>query len=112
MPLWRHISKLRNGERSELEWPRGAKADDWPGLIYAFFEGELSADQVLRTIANYGELEDLELTATTLFFLAQKALLENRMEDARSFFRQALAMGLNHLQVVAITRQELGRIGE
>lgn len=112
VPLWRHVSSLRTGHTSTLEMPADVDPTSWPGLVYGLFDGIVSAEELLGSVPSYGEREDLEITTTALFFLGQKALLEGHIEDARSFFRQAVAMGQNHLQVVAIARHELRHIEE
>ncbi len=112
VPVWRHISSLRAGQASKLEMPLDVDPVGWPGLVYGLFNGIVSAEELLRLIPSYGEREDLEITTSALFFLGQKALLEGRIEDAQSFFRQAVAMGQNHLHVVAVARHELRHIDE
>lgn len=112
--VWLHVARMRQGQDDAAQFAaNSARVDSttWPGPVIAFFDGKLTADQLVAGAAGAEERLRSDQRCGSEFFAGQVALWKKQLAEARKRFEATRATCSKRYTEHATAVAELGRLG-
>ena len=113
--VWLHVAKMRQGQDDAAEFATNSArvhSTDWPRPVISFFEGKLTADQLVAQTASVADarLRDDQRCGAE-FFAGQAALWKKQLVEARKRFETMTTTCSKQFIEHAAAMADLGRTG-
>ena len=112
--VWLHVAKMRQGQDDAAQFATNSARVDpatWPGPVIAFFDGKLTADQLVAGTTSAEERLRSDQRCGSEFFAGQVAMWKKQPEEARKRFEATRATCSKRYTEHATAVAELGRLG-
>ena len=113
--VWLHLARMRAGQNDSAEFAANAARVDsvsWPRPVIAFFNGKLTADQL---VANTASETDARLRndqrCGAEFFAGQAAMWKQQPDEARKRFETVVSTCSKRFTEHTVAVAELARLG-
>jgi len=111
--LWLYLSRERAGQNGRARLKEDISSESlnfWPGPLIQYFVGDMTEDDVLKSIEGAHDNDIKERQATGYFFLGISQQLTGNAHNARSYFEKTLATGAVEFRQYDAARRELERL--
>ena len=113
--VWLHVARMRAGQDDAAEFTANAARVDsvgWPRPVISFFEGKLTADQLVAgTAAEADPRLRNDQRCGAEFFAGQAAMWKQQTSEARKRFETVVSTCSKRFTEHAVAAAELSRLG-